>query len=153
MFSVDDGDTTIGFAAWQALGHDAGSQTIADAGALAALFVDLPGGDLHLAPDSAALDAGEPRPDVPADLDGIPRPQDAGWDAGAYEALELVFADGLESGDTSAWSSTAGYSARRVVAGSTPAARRAGSRQAASATASMVAETVAKARGSVGRTS
>ena len=106
VFSVDDGNTTIGLAAWQALGHDAGSQVIADATALAALFVNMPAGDFHLAPDSDAVDAGEARADVPADLDGIPRPQGAGWDAGAYEALELVFADGFESGDTTAWTAT-----------------------------------------------
>ena len=62
--------------------------------------------DFHLAPGSDAIDAGEPRADVPADLDGIPRPQGAGWDAGAYEALELIFRDGFESGDTSAWSAS-----------------------------------------------
>jgi parallel beta-helix repeat protein len=106
VFSVDDGNTTIGLAAWQALGHDAGSQVIANSGALAALFADMPGGDFHLAPGSDAIDAGEARADVPADLDGIPRPQGAGWDAGAYEALELIFADGFESGDTTAWTAT-----------------------------------------------
>jgi parallel beta-helix repeat protein len=106
VFSVDDGNTTIGLAAWQALGHDAGSQVIANATALAALFENMAGADFHLAPTSDAIDAGEPRADVAADLEGIPRPQGTGWDAGAYEALELIFADGFESGDTTAWTSS-----------------------------------------------
>jgi hypothetical protein len=44
------------------------------------------------------------KPDVPADIDGTPRPRGTGWDAGAYEAGELLVADGFESGDTSGWS-------------------------------------------------
>jgi parallel beta-helix repeat protein len=106
VFSVDDGDTTIGLAAWQALGHDAGSQAIASAGALAALFEDLAGGDLHLAPGSGAIDAGEIRADVPDDLEGTARPRGASHDAGAYEAFEGIFADGFESGDVTAWTSS-----------------------------------------------
>lgn len=108
VFSVDDGDTTIDLAAWQALGHGTGSQVIADAGALAALFADMAGDDFHLAPDSDAIDAGELRADVPVDLDGLPRPQGDGWDAGAYEAFEGIFSDGFESGDTTAWSASVG---------------------------------------------
>jgi parallel beta-helix repeat protein len=104
VFSVDTGDTTLSFAQWQALGHGTGSVEIVSSGALAALFTDLAGADFHLAPGSDAIDAGEPRPDVPADIDGTPRPRGTGWDAGAYEAGELLFADGFESGDTSAWS-------------------------------------------------
>lgn len=106
VFSVDDGSTTIDLAAWQALGHGAGSVEIEDAAALAALFEDLAGGDFHLAPGSAAIDAGEIRADVPDDLEGTPRPQGASHDAGAYEAFEGIFADGFESGDTAAWSSS-----------------------------------------------
>jgi parallel beta-helix repeat protein len=104
VFSVDDGDTTIGLAAWQALGYEAGSQVIANATALAALFENQAGADFHLAPGSAAVDLGEPRADVPQDLDGSPRPQGTTHDAGAYEAGELIFADGFESGGTGAWS-------------------------------------------------
>lgn len=104
VFSVDDGNTTLALAAWQALGHGTGSQAIANAGALAALFADMANDDFHLAPGSDAVDAGELR----ADLDGIPRPQGASHDAGAYEGLDLIFANGFESGDTTAWSASVG---------------------------------------------
>jgi parallel beta-helix repeat protein len=51
---------------------------------LSALFVDPAGLDFHLRPDSPAVDAGTDV-DVPADLDGYPRPNGAAYDVGAYE--------------------------------------------------------------------
>lgn len=42
-------------------------------------------GDLHILPTSAAIDAGTPLLGVPDDIDGDPRPQGLGWDAGADE--------------------------------------------------------------------
>ncbi len=48
-------------------------------------FADPAGGDLHLLPDSPAIDGGSPV-DAPADdFDGVSRPRGAGWDMGAYE--------------------------------------------------------------------
>jgi hypothetical protein len=51
----------------------------------AAAFVDADRDDYHLASDSPAIDAADAR-DAPAtDRDGVPRPQGAGPDLGAYE--------------------------------------------------------------------
>jgi hypothetical protein len=105
VFSVDDGNSTFDLAAWQALGYGTGSVEIPDAAALAALFADFAGGDYHLSDTSAAIDMGDPRPDVPTDLEGTPRPVGPTHDGGAYEARPgLIFGDGFESGDVSAWS-------------------------------------------------
>jgi hypothetical protein len=41
--------------------------------------------DYHLRPDSNAVDRGTPSADVPTDRDGVPRPQGAAPDPGAYE--------------------------------------------------------------------
>jgi hypothetical protein len=51
----------------------------------AATFVDEPAFDLHLAPGSAALDAGDPADRPADDIDGDTRPQDGPPDAGADE--------------------------------------------------------------------
>ena len=42
-------------------------------------------GDFHLAPGSPAIDRGVALEQVKTDGDGVPRPQGAGWDVGAYE--------------------------------------------------------------------
>jgi hypothetical protein len=49
-----------------------------------ALFV-APPYDLHLRPGAAAIDAGSPTLAPPLDVEGVPRPQGAGVDVGAYE--------------------------------------------------------------------
>ena len=99
-FSTDGGDTVISLAQWQALGYGTGSfLTTPDD-----LFVDPAGGDFHLKVGSPAIDAGVTLPEVSEDLDGRPRPQGAAPDVGCYEAGELIFADGFESGDTGGWS-------------------------------------------------
>jgi parallel beta-helix repeat protein len=104
-FSTDGGDTRIGLVAWQALGYDAHSFLATPA----ELFADPAGGDYHLAPASPARDAGVVRSDLPDDLEGTPRPQGPTSDVGAYEApAAVLFADGFESGDLSAWSSSQG---------------------------------------------
>jgi parallel beta-helix repeat protein len=103
VFSVDDGNNTLTLAQWQALGHGANTAAIPDATALAALFQNLPTGDLHLSSGSAAIDHGTVLADVPTDLDGVSRPQGASHDAGAYEAAVEIFRDGFESGGTGAW--------------------------------------------------
>jgi hypothetical protein len=70
-FTLDDGDSVLTLAAWQAAtGQEANSVTLTDPDAL---FVDSPGGEFHLAP-GPAVDAGEPLADVSDDLDGNPRP-------------------------------------------------------------------------------
>lgn len=70
------------------------------------LFADPVADDYHLKPGSPALDAGETLDDVPADLEGTPRPVGPAFDIGAYEGLGTIFADGFESGDVSRWSSS-----------------------------------------------
>jgi hypothetical protein len=48
---------------------------------------------------------------------GVPRPQGAGWDIGAYELpSDLIFRDGFESGNMSKWSSAATDDADLTVA-------------------------------------
>lgn len=70
------------------------------------LYFVAPPYDLHLLPATAAVDTGSPDLAPPADADGIPRPQDAGYDLGAFEHCPgCVFLDGFESGDTTAWDS------------------------------------------------
>ncbi len=75
---------------------------IDDAGAL---FL-APPYDLHLLAPSAAVDAGSPDLAPLSDIEGTPRPQGSAPDLGAYEVCSscLVFADGFEAGNTSAWS-------------------------------------------------
>jgi hypothetical protein len=48
-------------------------------------LADPEGNDFHPLPGSPAIDAGQVRPDVTVDLEGVPRPQGAGFDIGAYE--------------------------------------------------------------------
>ncbi len=73
------------------------------------LWVDPAAGDLHLQPGSPAVDHGSPDLAPADDLDGTARPQGPGFDIGACELADAasVFADGFESGGTSAWSATA----------------------------------------------
>jgi hypothetical protein len=68
-------------------------------------FLDPVAGDHRLLPTSPARDSGDDSlSNLPLfDLLGVARPQDL-WDRGAYEYLPPIFADGLESGDTTAWS-------------------------------------------------
>jgi parallel beta-helix repeat protein len=80
-FSIDDGNSVIGLADWQALGYDTNSILIN----LSQLFVDIGADDYHLAAGSQAIDAGLMLPDVPTDLDGRPRPAGPAFDIGAYE--------------------------------------------------------------------
>ena len=60
--------------------------------------------DFHLLDDSPAIDQGSPDLAPSFDFDGNPRPQGLGFDIGAFELGGPLFADGFESGDTSAWS-------------------------------------------------
>lgn len=74
------------------------------------LFADGPAGDFHLTAVSPAIDRGDPlyTPDVgEADLDGQARVSGMAIDLGADEVGTgtEIFADGFESGNTSAWSS------------------------------------------------
>ena len=73
-----------------------------------AWFVDEAAGDLHLLPTAtAAVDQLDPLPGCIDDFDGATRPVAAGTiDVGADELAGTLFADGFESGDTSAWTAT-----------------------------------------------
>jgi hypothetical protein len=103
-FTIDDGSTVLTLAEWQAATGQDGSSLVAGP---AELFTDPGADDYHLSSTSPARDAGEARAEVPYDLDGTPRPQGPAFDIGAYEFVEaVIFADGFESGNTSAWSSS-----------------------------------------------
>jgi hypothetical protein len=103
-FSTNGGNTVLTLDQWRATtGQDQQSKPIADATALAALFVDPGAGDYHLADGSAALDAGEPWPDLRFDLERSQRPQGLGWDAGAFEGTGVIFVDGVDAGSAVRW--------------------------------------------------
>ncbi len=72
------------------------------------LFADPSQGDYRLRFDSPMVDSGDDSyPALPiVDLDRTPRPQGFTWDRGAFEHTPPLFADGFESGSTSAWSVT-----------------------------------------------
>jgi hypothetical protein len=74
-------------------------------------FVDEAAGDLHLTSAGApALDQVTRLSAAPADFDGAPRPAGGGLtDVGADEhgAAGPIFADGFETGDTTAWTTSA----------------------------------------------
>jgi hypothetical protein len=82
-FSSDNDDTVISLSKWQALGYDVHSVIATPA----QLFVNPSTGDYRLKPGSPAIDAGASLTVVPKDIVGVSRPQGAGWDAGAYEAV------------------------------------------------------------------
>jgi parallel beta-helix repeat protein len=96
-FTTDGGDTILTLAEWQ---QQTGLDLHSFVSSPAALFVDAEGDDYELSPTSPALDAGETRNDVPADIVGVARPQGPAFDVGAYErpvALgDEIFADGFD---------------------------------------------------------
>ena len=79
--TIDDGDSILTLAQWQALGYDTHS-FLATPGQL---FADEAAADYHLPPNSPAIDTGRDNLNVSTDLDGHPRPAGAGYDIGAYE--------------------------------------------------------------------
>jgi parallel beta-helix repeat protein len=80
-FTIDDGQTVLTLAEWQALGYDVNS-FLAEADDL---FVSAANDDYRLRPGSLAIDVGKALPAVMADISGTPRPSGAGYDIGAYE--------------------------------------------------------------------
>jgi len=82
--SLDDGDTVVSLATWEAQGYDLHSFVATPAD----LFV-APGTDFHPKQGSPALDVGSIADAPSNDLDGNPRPVGSGVDLGAYE-LQLV---------------------------------------------------------------
>jgi predicted outer membrane repeat protein len=76
------------------LGTDGGGNIDADP-----LFVDAPNGDLHLSFGSPVIDSGDDSVCPAKDLDGLPRPQGAGCDMGAYE-YNVIFVDKDATGPT-----------------------------------------------------
>ena len=73
-----------------AAGRDAHSIGLADGAALNALFVNRAGGDLHLKPGSAAVDAGTTTSAPASDFEGTPRPSGPRVDIGADEVYVAV---------------------------------------------------------------
>lgn len=103
-FTLDDGDSVMSLAEWRtATGQDVDSFVATPS----ELFESVAGNDYHLKEGSSAVDAGETRADVEADLENTPRPLGAGHDIGAFEGVGVLFVDGFESGDASTWSVTA----------------------------------------------
>ncbi len=102
-FTLDDGDSVLTLSEWRtATGQDLQSVAVTT---IDTLFVDSASGDFHLA-QGPAVDVGEVLVDVPDDLEGRARPIGAAHDAGCYEGVGVVFADGFESGDATSWSAT-----------------------------------------------
>jgi parallel beta-helix repeat protein len=87
-FSIDDGDTNMSLAGWQALGYDTHSVVSTPA----SLFVNPAVNDYHLKSGSTAVDAGTSLAEVTQDLDGIPRPQGTAYDTGCYERSQCTLA-------------------------------------------------------------
>lgn len=95
--TTNGGDSVLTLAQWRAqTGQDAHSRVATPA----QLFVAPTQDDYHLAAASPALDVGETRADVTADLEGVTRPQGAGTDVGAYErrvaAGDPIFGNGFD---------------------------------------------------------
>jgi len=95
--TTNGGGSVLTLAQWRAqTGQDAHSRVATPT----QLFVAPTQDDYHLAATSPALDAGETRADVTTDLEGVPRPQGAGTDAGAYErrtaAGDPIFGNGFD---------------------------------------------------------
>ncbi|CAG0927107.1 hypothetical protein TFLX_00355 [Thermoflexales bacterium] len=87
-FSVDEGDSRLTLAQWQALGYDQHSVIATPS----QLFVNASAADYHLMPGSLAIDKGTSLLEVTTDLEGRPRPSGNVHDIGAYEfqpALQL----------------------------------------------------------------
>ncbi|MDA1017254.1 MAG: FG-GAP-like repeat-containing protein, partial [Planctomycetota bacterium] len=83
VITLDEGNSTIDLATWQATyGQDQNSFATTPA---ALLFVDEAGGNFHLTSGSPAINTGTSTAAPTADHDGTARPQDAAWDIGAYE--------------------------------------------------------------------
>lgn len=85
--SDDGGNTTMTLSQWQALGYDINS-FLGDP--LDSIFADWSNGDYHLRENSQAIDVGTDLVSsiVQYDLEGVSRPQGAGYDIGAYEKPE-----------------------------------------------------------------
>lgn len=84
-FTTTDGDDILTLAEWQALGHDTHSAIAQPVGQL---FASPATGDFHAASAGAQMvDAGSAAVStvVVMDLDGVARPQGAGYDIGCYE--------------------------------------------------------------------
>ena len=102
-FTLDDGDSILDLAQWQATtGQDASSLIATPQ----QLFVSPAVSDYHLALGSPAEDRGVTTAMVTVDLEGTPRPIGPQFDIGAYEGVAVIFADGFGSGDAGRWSST-----------------------------------------------
>lgn len=81
-FTLDDGDSILTLAQWQALGFDTHSFVTTPS----ALFVDPANANFHLKSGSPAIDAGKTLANVTDDLDGNARPQGNAYDIGAFES-------------------------------------------------------------------
>lgn len=89
-FSIDDGNSVISFASWQALGYDAHSFL-----ATPAVNFVAPASDFHLLETSPARDSGTALNAPATDLEGNPRPVGSGYDLGAYELQLDTCGDGV----------------------------------------------------------
>ncbi len=87
--SIDDGETTLMLAQWQALGYDNNSML---ASSLTTLFVDPAAGNYHLKAGAQAIDKGTSLVSslVTVDLDDKPRPSGSAYDIGTYEYTSSI---------------------------------------------------------------
>ncbi|HYO25315.1 MAG TPA: choice-of-anchor Q domain-containing protein, partial [Lacipirellulaceae bacterium] len=109
-FTLDDGSSVIGLAAWRAAtGNDLHSLAAGTQADLSSLFVDVAAADYRLKPGAVAIDAGSSLGAPSADLLGTPRPQGSAVDIGALEAPGQALAgdfDGngrVDAADLAAW--------------------------------------------------
>jgi parallel beta-helix repeat protein len=87
-FSLDGGQTAIGFASWKkATGQDSHSVILVDRDDLDRLFVNRANGDYHLISTSIAIDHGTASGAPVTDCEGQVRPAGEGYDIGSYEFL------------------------------------------------------------------
>lgn len=94
--SVDVSNTILNAAvlADAAVTQSGGGNLILPAPSDGSFFLDAAQGNFRLADGSPAIDQGVALGDVRADLDGVPRPQGAAWDVGAYERPLGGYPDG-----------------------------------------------------------
>ena len=82
--SDDDGNSNMSLTSWQAMGYDTHSQIVQDENII---FVNPANSDYHLLESSQPTNIGTSLVSsvVNVDLDGVVRPQESGYDIGAYE--------------------------------------------------------------------
>jgi len=92
-FTLDDGDTVIGLAAWQAATGQDTASSVAEP-----QFVSPDTDNYHALPNSPSVDKGTSTDAPETDLDGVARPFNGEFDIGAYEYCEFSCVPGTGAG-------------------------------------------------------